>query len=99
MFVHLVFFWLTPNTPADIREQMRQDAVGMLKDIPTVKHVFAGKPAMTPREVVDNTYDVGLCVVFDDSAGHDAYQPHPIHKSFGGKYSKYWSKVKVYDFQ
>ena len=37
---------------------------------------------MTPRDVVDNSYDVGLCVVLDDSAGHDVYQEHPLHKEF-----------------
>jgi len=32
--VHLVFFWLDKNTPQSVRDQMSQDAVDDLKDIP-----------------------------------------------------------------
>src|SRR5437879_3558494 len=44
--------------------------------------LFAGPPAMTPRDVVDNSYSVGLSVILDDSAGHDVYQKHPLHLDF-----------------
>ena len=44
---NVVLFWLAKDTPAAAREQMRKDAVDSLKNIPTVKHVFAGKPANT----------------------------------------------------
>lgn len=40
---------------------------------------------MTPREVVDNSYVVGLTVILDDTAGHDVYQEHPLHKDFGAR--------------
>ena len=99
MFVHVVLFWLDQNTPVAAREQMRKEAVECLKEIPTVKHVFAGKPAMTAREMVDNSYDLGLCVVFQSSADHDAYQVHPIHRKYIAQYGKYWSKIEAFDFQ
>jgi hypothetical protein len=31
------------------------------------------------RDVINTTYDVGTTVIFDDVAGHDAYQAHPLH--------------------
>ena len=54
---------------------------------------------MTPREVVDNSYDVGLCVVLDDSAGHDVYQVHPLHNEFIARNKENWARVQVYDFK
>ena len=71
MFVHIVLFWLKPGTPDAAREQIESDCESLLKGISTVRQLWAGRPAMTPREVVDNSYDVGLCVVLDDAAGHD----------------------------
>jgi hypothetical protein len=99
MFVHVVLFWLTENTPASARAQMQKDAVNTLQKIPTVKHVFAGIPANTPRDIVDNSYDLGLCVIFPSSADHDAYQIHPLHKQFIANYAQYWSKIQAFDFQ
>lgn len=98
MFVHNVFFWLKPGTPASVREAMIRDAHQELGRIPIVKHIFVGEPALTPREVVDNTYDVALSVVFDDRAGHDIYQAHEIHKAFTQRYKPDWQRITVYDF-
>src|SRR4051812_2241445 len=73
MFIHYVNFWLKKSAPASAREQLVADCRKYLGGVPTVREMWAGPPAMTPREVVDNSYDVGLCVVLEDSAGHDAY--------------------------
>jgi hypothetical protein len=48
--------------------------------------------------VVDNSYDVALCVVFDDVAAHDVYQSHPLHQQFIERNQKYWQRVQVRDF-
>jgi hypothetical protein len=99
MFVHTVFFWLKPGTPQAARDQLVRDCTDCLGTIPTVRHLWAGPPAMTPRDVVDNSYGVGLCVVFDDRAGHDAYQDHPSHKTFIERNQAHWQRVQVYDFR
>jgi hypothetical protein len=98
MFIHQVLFWLKKDAPAGTREKLIGDGRELLGKIPTVKHLWMGKPAMTPREVVDNSYDVGLCVILDDSAGHDVYQEHPLHKDFIERNKTGWSRVQVYDF-
>ena len=99
MFVHVVLFWLDKNTPESVRDQMRKDAVECLKDIPTVAHVFAGKPVMAPDEIAGKSYHLGLCVVFQSSADHDAYQVHPLHRKYIAQYGQYWSKIESFDFQ
>jgi hypothetical protein len=47
--------------------------------------------------VVDNSYDVGLCVIFDDVAAHNVYQSHPLHQQFIERNQK-WQRVQVRDF-
>jgi hypothetical protein len=99
MFVHMVFFWLKEGTPEAARQQLLEDCNTYLKEIPTVRQLWAGRPAMTPRDVVDNSYDVGLCVVLDDAAAHDVYQEHPRHLEFIGRNKPNWQRVQVYDFK
>ena len=97
MFVHTVYFWLNPGTPDDARRQLINDCEQLLGQIPTVRHLWSGRPAMTPREVVDNTYDVGLCVILDDTNGHDVYQTHPKHDEFINRHKHHWKRVQIYD--
>lgn len=98
MFIHLVYFWLKPGTPDAEREALAKDCRELLSDIPDVVHLWAGRPAMTPRDIVDNSYDVGLCVVLKDAAAHDVYQTHPKHLEFIGRHKPHWQRVQVYDF-
>lgn len=98
MFIHTVYFWLKNGTSAAAQRQLAEDCRELLGKIPTVRHLWAGKPAMTPREVVDNSYGVGLTVVLDDAAGHDVYQEHPLHKEFIERNKAHWARVQVYDF-
>jgi len=98
MFVHSVYFWVKPGTPAAAVEQLKADCQALLIRIPTVRHLWAGKPTMTPRDVVDNSYTIGLTVILDDSAGHDVYQAHALHLEFIARNKMHWSRVQVYDF-
>jgi hypothetical protein len=98
MFIHVVYFWMKPGSTDAARQQLVADAKAYLGKIPAVRHLWAGRPAMTPREVVDNSYDVGLCVVLDDSAGHDVYQVHELHKEFIARNKEQWDRVQIYDF-
>jgi hypothetical protein len=98
MFLHQVCFWLKKSAPANAKEQLIADCRKYLGGIPTVKQMWAGAPAMTPRDVVDNTYDVGLCVVLEDSAGHDVYQTHDLHNQFIAHNKANWERVQVRDF-
>ena len=55
-------------------------------------------PASTEkRDVVDNSYSASELIFFDDVAGQDAYQVHPIHEKFVEQCSHLWQKVIVYD--
>jgi hypothetical protein len=99
MFIHTVYFWMKPGSTDAARDQLVADAKHYLGGIPTVRHLWAGVPAMTPREVVDNSYSVGLTVVLDDSAGHDVYQVHELHLEFIARNKAHWDRVQIYDFK
>lgn len=98
MFTHIVLFWFKEGTPSSAGGVVLADCEQLLKRIPSVRHLWAGRAAMTPRPVVDNSYDVALCVVYDDQAGHDAYQEHPLHKQFTARHKEHWKRIQVYDF-
>jgi hypothetical protein len=98
MFIHTVFFWLKPGTSEDARGQLVRDCREYLGMVPSVKTLWVGVPAMTPREVVDNSYGVGLTVALEDSKGHDIYQEHPLHKEFIARNKAHWERVQIYDY-
>ena len=98
MFVHTVFFWLKPDAPPAAREQLVNECRSYLGKIPTVRQLWAGVPAMTPRDVVDNSYAVGLTVVLDDPQAHDVYQKHELHLQFIARNKQHWQRVQVYDY-
>src|SRR5690349_11772600 len=99
MFIHFVLFWFNEDATAESRGQTVNDCRELLGRVPTVRSLWSGRPAMTPREVVDNSYDVGLCVVLEDEAGHEVYQRHELHMEFIRRNKANWKRVQVYDFK
>lgn len=97
MFIHTVYFWMTPETTEADRDRTAQDCRDYLSKIRTVKQLWAGVPAQTPRDVVDNSYGVGLTVVFEDKAGYDVYETDPLHLEFIARNKANWARVQVYD--
>jgi hypothetical protein len=95
-FVHTVYFWLKDGL-TDAELGLFVEGLESLIGIETVQHGFYGTPAGTDREIIDRSYSYGLVVVFDDVAGHDAYQVHPVHDVFREK-SHLWTAVKIFDF-
>ena len=96
MFVHSVYFWLKP----DLTEEQRAkfwEGVRSLTTIESVRQGFAGLPASTDRPIIDRSYSCALIVIFDDPAGHDAYQVDPVHDKFREECAPFWSKVLIYD--
>ncbi len=95
-FLHHVFFWLkNPDSAAD-RAALRA-GLETLKNAPTVRGLHVGRPADRSREVIDSSYSLSLFMVFDDSAGEQAYQIDPIHLAFVESCKHLWARVVVYD--
>lgn len=95
--VHHVFFWLkNPKSREDLARLLT--GLRTLAGIETVKAIHIGVPAETEqRGVVDASYSASEILFFDDVAGQNAYQVHPIHKKFVADCEHLWDKVVVYD--
>ena len=93
-FVHMVFFWLKPETDVDA---FISSTKNFITGINEVVDFHLGKPAGTPREVVDNTYSVCLVVTFNSKEDQDIYQKHPVHVKYVDDNKEKWTKVQIYD--
>ena len=94
---HHVFFWLKNAGSKEDRNKL-VEGLRTLEKIESVRKIHIGVPASTEkRDVVDNSFSVSELIFFDDVAGQDAYQVHPIHKKFVADCSHLWQKVIVYD--
>jgi hypothetical protein len=97
MLVHQVRFYLRSDLSPERQAAMRA-GLESLVGVPSVRHLFVGKPApVAPRPVIDTEYGLALTVVFDDVAGHDAYQVHPLHLKFVSDNKDCWTRVAVVD--
>lgn len=96
MFVHNVYFWLRDDL-TDQEEKAFVEGLESLTEIDLVNEAFVGRPAGTPREVVDNSFAYSLILEFDDADDQDAYQTHPVHEEFVETCESFWNRVQVYD--
>lgn len=96
-FIHTVFFWLKEDLSEEDRASFPAE-LAKLGAIETVRQIYIGPPANSAaRDVVDGSYAFALIVHFDDLAGHDVYQEHPIHLAFIEANEDKWTRVQVYD--
>jgi hypothetical protein len=96
MFVHVVNFYLKADlTAADIKTF--EEGVKSLSAIESLVTFNVGKPASTDRPVIDKSYSYCELAVFEDEAGHDVYQVHPLHLAFVENCKHLWDKVVIFD--
>lgn len=95
-FIHHVYFWL--KNP-DSKEDKAKLIAGLkkLSAVKTIKWFHIGVPAGTSREVIDGSYSISWCTMFDNGPDQDSYQTDPIHLKFVEECSSLWTKVIVYD--
>ena len=96
MFVHSVHFWLNDNLSDDDKQKFIDGATS-LTTIISVKQGFLGVPADTDRPIIERSHSYTLIVMFDNKAGHDAYQVDPIHDRFREDCEQFWNRVVIYD--
>jgi hypothetical protein len=96
MFIHSVYFWLRDDLSEEQLSQFVQKASALTK-IESVRHGWLGVPAPTDRPIIDRSYSYALTVVFDDEAGQDLYQDHPVHDRFRDECGSFWTRVLIYD--
>ena len=95
-FIHTVFFYLNEDV-TDEQKKAFEEGMKKLGTCSTIDNFRIGKPAMTPREIVDNSYGYSWIVEFKNATDQDAYQTDPIHLAFIEAHKDLWKEVKVYD--
>ncbi|MBA62275.1 MAG: stress responsive protein [Planctomycetaceae bacterium] len=94
---HMVFFTLDDGS---------QEAVDNLIDAcnnyltghdGTVYYSVGVRGSEFSREVNNQTYHVGLHVVFENKAAHDQYQSHERHLTFIAENKGNWASVDIFD--
>lgn len=99
MLSHVVIFWIKPDAAADAADQLVAGCHQYLKDLPGVVNFHVGRMIPSHRPVVDQSYQVGLNVVFTDKAAEEAYQIHPAHLEFVEKVFKpLCERATIFDF-
>lgn len=96
MLTHHVLFWLKAETSEEQKKAFRS-GLESLKKVETIQSMYVGIPAPISRAVVDTTYTFSLLIIFNDLAGHDVYQVHPVHKAFLDEFRGLFDKVVIYD--
>lgn len=92
--MHTVLIWL--NSEEDV-ESLKTDSKQFLNEIDEVKTYFIGTPAMTPRNIVDNSYSIFITMTFENKEDLKTFAIHPAHVSFLEKNKSKWDKILVYD--
>ena len=96
-FVHTVFFWFHEPDNSTHKAEFEKSLSKFMKNSNYVGTYHIGRPANTPREVVDNSYTYKLTVTFADKEQQDNYQSEQAHKLFIEESEQYWKRVKVFD--
>ncbi len=77
---HVVFVWLKTPGDAVARQKVIETTRDLERLIPGLSVTAAGEPLPSERPVVDDSFDVGLVMVFDSPEHLAAYDAHPAHK-------------------
>jgi hypothetical protein len=93
-FIHMVFFYLKEDT--DPMAFIRATENFLMK-VDEIKGYHLGTPAMTPRDVVDNSYSVSLVATFNTKEDQDIYQSHQAHLDYIAANKHLWTEVKIFD--
>lgn len=97
--VHVVLVWLKEPGNAEHRAQVITATRGF-SSIPGVEEIRVGEPVPGRRSSVDDSFDVGLYMVFASQAALESYLVHPEHKAAQQSILRpLVEKVVVYDFR
>ena len=96
---HVVLIWLKDAGNAEQRAKIIEISKSF-RDIPGVLDVQAGKAVASERDIVDDSFDVGILVVVPDERRLREYLDHPIHqKAKNDVLVPLVEKILVYDFK
>jgi hypothetical protein len=94
---HMVFFTLTDGSEEAVQKLINACDNYLTGHDGTVYYSAGTRGPEFAREVNNQTYDVGLHVVFESKAAHDQYQTHERHLAFIAENKDNWASVDIFD--
>jgi len=96
--IHTVFLWLKKPGNEQHRHQLLL-ATNRLRTIPGVLDIRFGEKIASDRDIVDDSFDVGIYVYFSDMTAMQHYLVHPLHQAVVAQDIRPLVKrILVYDF-
>lgn len=96
--VHVVLVWLKEPGNSEQRTQVIE-ATRRFSEIPGAEKIRVGVSIPGQRSIVDDSFDVGLYIVFSSKESYEAYLAHPEHRDAQRSILQPLSrKVVIYDF-
>ena len=97
--VHVVLIWLKePGNEEHINEVIK--TTHSLKAISEVQELNVGKRVLSDRPIVDDSFDVGISMLFNSKEELKAYLIHPTHtQAVEAVLRPLAEKILVYDFE
>jgi hypothetical protein len=78
--VHVVLVWLSEPGNAEHRARVIA-ATREFSTFPGVEEIRVGEPVPSQRSTVDDSFDIGLYIVFSSKEALETYLAHPEHKA------------------
>lgn len=96
--VHVVLVWLKEPGNADHRARV-VEATRSFSTVPGVEEIRVGEPIPNQRPSADDSFDVGLYMVFSSREALESYLMNPAHRDAQKSILRpLVKKVVVYDF-
>ena len=96
---HVVIVWLKPEFKNDQFLNQLLQANKKLASIPSMQSIETGRAIQSERKIVDDSYDIGMVMMFKSEDDMNDYLVHPVHIEFLENFIKgKVDKVVVYDF-
>lgn len=96
---HVVLIWLKEHNNTAQRARMIAVTRGFQKNIPGIVSISAGEVLPGNRPIVDDSFDLGLVIRFENKAALDIYEKHPVHvKAVKEVLLPLSARVVVYDY-
>lgn len=96
---HVVLVWLKDDTnKSAIIDKIIQDSY-KLTEIKALKTINGGRSIPSERKIVDDSFDVGLTMQFNNLADMQSYLTDPKHVAFVKSIKPMIKKLVVYDFK
>lgn len=96
---HVVLVWFADPVTAAQRAEV-VEATHALGSIPGIRQLYVGGPAPSDRDIVDDSFDLGIVMHFDSVRAMNRYLVHPRHVEFVARYVQgRVERLVVYDIE